>query len=353
MKKVLVFCAVIFLLLPCSAAQAKTLRLLTWNGYAPQELIDKFEKEFDCKVEVTISNNEDMIAKLIASRGGGFDLIQPSQDRITSGQEAGNIYQPLDYSRIDERLFIPSMLKAVKDNSQIDGKSYAVPFCWGTSALIVNKKQAPDAKSFKDLFDPAFKGRISYRLQRPILMAAAFALGYNPFALYNDEKAYKKMLGEVSKLLIESKPLVAEYWTTSNTLLEAMRSGKVVLAKGWDNDAFKLHAENPDLDFVAPDTGALGWIDTFVLSSGAENIDAAYDWINFIMRPENAAVFTNRENIPTASKDAGTFLDPAVKENFDRCLPPKVIDNIKWYPPLPARLESYEMMTLDMIRDAE
>ncbi len=30
---------------------------------------------------------------------------------------------------------------------------------------------------------------------------------------------------------------------------------------GWDNGGWKLHAENPDIDFVAPKSGALGWID--------------------------------------------------------------------------------------------
>ena len=46
-------------------AEAETLRMLTWGGYAPEELIKKFEAENpDIDVEVTLSNNEEMIAKL-------------------------------------------------------------------------------------------------------------------------------------------------------------------------------------------------------------------------------------------------------------------------------------------------
>lgn len=344
--------ALAFLLTPL-ALQAETLRLLTWKGYAPQELIDKFEKETGHKVQVTYTNNEEMIAKLIATRGGGFDLAQPSQDRVTSGQEAGKIYQPMDYSRIDESLFIPSMLDAVKQNTMVDGESYGAPFCWGTSALIVNQKYAPDASSFKDLFNPEYAGRVSYRMKRPIIIATAFALGYNPFELYADEAAYRKMLDEVAAKLIEGKPLVKNYWANGDSLLAAMRSGEVYVAEGWDNGAFKLHSENPDLDFVAPETGALGWIDTFVIPARAENLQAAYDWINFVMRPENAAVFTNLESTPTASKGATEYLAPEVKANFDRCLPPEVIDNIQWYPPVPAALESLELMALDKVRAAQ
>jgi spermidine/putrescine transport system substrate-binding protein len=60
------------------------LRVITWAGYAPQELLDKFTAETGYKVEITLSNNEEMISKLRATRGGGFDLAQPSQDRISS-----------------------------------------------------------------------------------------------------------------------------------------------------------------------------------------------------------------------------------------------------------------------------
>ena len=190
MKKVFVF-ALLAVFAMVGTAQAETLKLLTWKGYAPQKLIDTFEKETGINVEVTFSNNEEMIAKLRATRGAGFDLAQPSQDRISSVQAKYKLYQPLDYSKIESGLFIPSMLEAVKKNTLVNGKSHAVPFCWGTSGLIVNSDKAPGADSYKALIDPKYKGRVSYRLKRPTLIAMGFALGYDPFSLYDDPKAYK------------------------------------------------------------------------------------------------------------------------------------------------------------------
>ena len=73
-------------------AAADTLRLLTWGGYAPENVIAQFEKETGHHVEVTLSNNEEMIAKLRATGGGGFDLAQPSQDRIAGPQAEFGIY---------------------------------------------------------------------------------------------------------------------------------------------------------------------------------------------------------------------------------------------------------------------
>ena len=84
------------------AAQAETLRLLTWGSYAPEEVVRLFEEKYpDIDVEVTYSNNEEMIAKLRATRGAGFDLAQPSHDRIFAVQEEYGIYKPLDLSKID------------------------------------------------------------------------------------------------------------------------------------------------------------------------------------------------------------------------------------------------------------
>ncbi|NDV19884.1 extracellular solute-binding protein [Pseudodesulfovibrio sp. JC047] len=333
-------------------AHAETLKLLTWKGYAPPKLIEVFEKETGIKVEVTFSNNEEMIAKLRATRGAGFDLAQPSQDRISSVQKKFKLYQPLDYSKVDASLFVSSMLDAVKKNTLVDGKSYAAPFCWGTSGLVVNSEKAVGATSFKALLDPQYEGRVSYRLKRPTLIAMGFALGYDPFALYSDVEAYKAMLDKVAEALIDAKPLVKNYWANGDSLLESMRSEEVFVAMAWDAGGWKLHGDNAAIDFKAPSEGALGWIDTFAIPAKAKNVEAAYKWINFIMKPENAGYFTSQEKYGTASKGALEFVEKAVADNFARSFPPEVLDAVNWYPPVPAKLESIEGKILDKIKAA-
>jgi len=129
-----------------AASSSNVLRLITWSGYAPEELIAKFKEETGIEVQVILSNNEEMISKLRATRGGGFDLAQPSQDRISSVVAEYGIYQPIDYSKVDVDQLDPSLLAAVKKNTLVDGKSYAVPHVYGTSGLIVNFEKAPDVK---------------------------------------------------------------------------------------------------------------------------------------------------------------------------------------------------------------
>ena len=163
------------------AGAADTLRLLTWGSYAPENIIEMFEEETGIEVEVTFSNNEEMISKLRATGGGGFDLAQPSHDRIHAAQLEYNIYKPMDLSKIDTSVYDPSLLGAVKANTTIDGEVYSVPHFWGTSGLVVNKARAPDLKSFADLCDPQYEGRVSMRLKRTILIGMGYAMGEDPF----------------------------------------------------------------------------------------------------------------------------------------------------------------------------
>lgn len=346
----LVTAVLILLFTGSSVFAAETLKLLTWKGYAPKALVEKFEQQTGMKVEVTYSNNEEMIAKLRATRGSGFDLAQPSQDRISSVQAKYNIYQPMDYSKIKTAQIIPSMLKAVQNNTQVDSDSFAAPFCYGTSGLVVNKKFAPEAKDYDALVNPEYKGRISYRLKRPTLIAMAFNKGDDPFAKYGDEAAYKTLMEGIGADLIAAKPLVKNYWANGDALLELMRNNEVYVAMAWDNGGWKLHEQNPDIDFVAPASGALGWIDTFAIPAKAKNVEGAYRWINFMLEPENAAYFTNQEKYGTASRDAAQYLDAKIRENFSRSFTAADIDNIKWYPPVPARLESIEGKILDKVK---
>lgn len=336
-----------------SVAQADTLRLLTWGGYAPDDVVAMFEEQTGHTVEVTKSNNEEMIAKLRATGGGGFDLAQPSQDRIAGPQMEFDIYKPIDLSKIETGKFITSMLDATKKNTTVDGKVYGVPHVWGTSGLVLDTKKAADIKDYTDLCNPAYAGKVSYRLKRPTLIGFAFAMGMDPFAAYNDEAAYKDIIAKVEAKLKDCKSNVKAYWGGGDELMGLLRSGEVVASMAWDTGGWKLNSEMPDITFVAPKSGALGWIDTFALPRKTKAEDAAYKWINFVMRPEIAAMITAEAGNFTASKGADAYADAGLKAKFQASFPQAAIDNIKWYPTVPAGLEAIEGEALDRIKAAQ
>jgi len=65
-----------------------------------------------------------MISKLRATGGAGFDLAQPSQDRILGAQQEFRIYKPLDTSKVRLDEFLPELLDTIRKNATIDGKLY-------------------------------------------------------------------------------------------------------------------------------------------------------------------------------------------------------------------------------------
>ena len=334
-------------------AEQQTLRLLTWGNYAPENVVELFEKQHpNIKVEVTFSNNEEMVAKLRATSGSGFDLAQPSHDRIFSAQQEYNIYKPLDLSKIDTDKMDPKLLDGVKANTTIDGQVYAVPHEWGTSGIMVDKTKAPDIKNWSDLCDPQYKGRTSMRLRRTILLGMAFAMGKDPFAAYSDLAEYQKILDEVSEKLIACKDNLKAYWKGGDDLSALMLSGEVIASETWDSTAYKLFSQNQNIVFVPPATGALAWIDTFAMPRKGEADEAAYKWINFVMQPEIVTLMSAKSGAIVAVKDGISMMPEDKKVAVQTAFSAEDIANLKFFANIPAGLEDMEGKALEKIKAA-
>lgn len=159
-------------------------------------------------------------------------------------------------------------------------------------------------------------------------------------------------MAKVEAKLIECKPVVKTYWGGGDEIKNLLRSGEVVAAMAWDTGGWSLNEDNADITFVAPEAGALGWIDTFVLPKRGRADDAAYAWINFVMQPEIASMITNSAGNFTASKGGDADVTDALKARYQASFPQEAIDNIKWYPTVPANLETLEGAVLDRVKAA-
>jgi spermidine/putrescine transport system substrate-binding protein len=334
-----------------SSADDSKLRLITWADYAPADVIALFKKETGIQVQVTLSNNEEMISKLRATGGAGYDLAQPSQDRITGVQREFGIYRPFDLTRVKLEQFRPDMLEIIRHNATLDGKLYGLPYLWGGEGLVVNTKRA-HVTDYPDLCRPDLRGKTSIRLRRPTLMAFAFASGQDPFALYDNPSAYAALMERVGRTLSACKANVRFFFDNRDQLLNGMRSGELVAAMMWDTGGWALNRENPDIQFIVPRSGALGFLDTFALPAKGRNAAAAYAWINFTMRPDVAARITRSVGNWTAARGTEALVDPRMREQYNASFPQGAFTNIKWYPAIPWGLEELEGRILDRIKAA-
>ncbi|MBF2037431.1 MAG: extracellular solute-binding protein [Leptolyngbyaceae cyanobacterium T60_A2020_046] len=336
-----------------------TLRLLTWEGYAPDELIAKFEEETGVDVEVTyIADNGEIISKLKATGGEGYDLASPSVDNVKLAQEQFNIYQPIDMSRIENPdVLVQSLAEKVAEYSTVDGEVYSVPAVWGTSGLIVNTAEAPEVKSYKDLCDPQFAGRVTYRSRFPTFAGAMLALGYDPFKFSLEEPenvdGWRAMMEEAYTYLVDCKSNVKTYWTSRQENIDLMAKGETYLSQGWDGTGWVLSQENPDIKFIAPVEGALGWVDTFTIPAGAKNLDAVYAFINFMYRPENAGELTKGGGFLSPVKGSTDYWPEEIKVLVEESFPESALNNIQWYAPRPAAFDEVVNEYVEKLQVAE
>jgi spermidine/putrescine transport system substrate-binding protein len=321
------------------------LRLLTWEGYAPDELIAKFEEQTGVDVEVTyIADNGELTSKLQATGGEGYDLAAPSVDNVKLAQEQFNIYQPIDLDRIENPdVLVESLADKVAEYSTVDGEVYSIPAVWGTDGLIVNTKQAAAATSYKDLCNDQYAGRVTYRSRFPTFAGAMLALGYDPFTFVVQEpenlEGWTAMVEDAYNYLVDCKSNVKTYWTSRQENIDLMLKEETYLSQGWDGTGWVLSQENPDIKFIAPVEGALGWVDTFTIPAGAENLDAVYAFINFMYEPENAGELTKGGGFLSPVKGSTDYWPEEIKALVEESFPEQALDNIQWYAPRPAAFD--------------
>jgi spermidine/putrescine transport system substrate-binding protein len=260
-------------------------------------------------------------------------------------------YKPLDLTKLKLDEFQTEFLDIVRKNTTIDGKQYGLPYLWGTDGLVVNAKRTKIA-DYPDLCRADLKGKTAVRLKRPTLMAFAFAAGKDPFALYGDTKAYGALMDQVGAALIACKANFKFFYDNKDQLLNGIRTGEVIAAMMWDTGGWTLNRDNPDIQFVVPRSGALGWLDTFALPARGRNDAAAYAWINFTMRPENAARVIKSVGSFSAARNTEPLIDPRLKAQFAAAFPNNNLKSIHWYPAIPPGLEEMEGRVLDRVKAA-
>ena len=177
-------------------------------------------------------------------------------------------------------------------------------------------------------------------------------MGEDPFAAYDDLEKYQEILDKVAEKLIACKDNIKTYWNAGDDLMGLMRSGEVVASETWDSTAFRLYNENPNIVFVPPDTGAIAWIDTFTLPRKGKADDAAYKWINFVLRPEIVPLVSGSSGA-IAAVEGGVDLMPEDKRAaVQAAFTEEDIANLKFFANIPPGVEDMEGKTLERIKAA-
>jgi spermidine/putrescine transport system substrate-binding protein len=105
---------------------------------------------------------------------------------------------------------------------------------------------------------------------------------------------------------------------TGNDYAKDLAAGNVWACVAWSGDIIQLQADNPDLEFLIPETGAGIWSDNMMIPAHAEAPYGAETWMNYYYDPAVAAKVTAYVNyFPPISgmRKEVEKLDPGLAEN--------------------------------------
>ena len=289
-----------------TAHAAGDLFIYNWTDYTSPDLIKKFEAESGIKVTLdTYDSNETLLAKL-KSGSAGYDIVVISSDFVPIFAKEGLI-QKIDAPKIPGYDGIEARWKSPvwdKDNT------YTIPYDWGVTSFSVNTKFVKDPPdTLKTLFEPPeeAKGKVGmFGSPSEVISLAEVYLGMTP--CQTDTGNMKK----VSELLEAQAPAVKVY--NSDGIIDRQGSGETWIHEVWNGDSARARVNNPDIKFIFPKEGVVGWMDNVAVPASAKNPENAKKFIAFLMKPENSGLSSNFTHYASAITGASASYDPAMKD---------------------------------------
>lgn len=272
---------------PGGSSDATSFKLFTWAEYDDPDLMSSFGD-----IEITIFNsNEEAIQKLVAGGGnGGFDMVCPTGVYIPQ-MAAEGLLQELDLARITN---FANLDPAYANQDWDPGNKYSVCKNWGTTGWIYDKSVIErDITTWADFIDVAMNeasGQVSIIDTPPNLVGMYFwanGMDWNttdPAELASCEEFLVNEFAQHVKAF-DSYPGIN------------LTQGNYVMSMVWNGDARQglnavVEAGDDPANFGwgigAPETEL--WMDNWCILAGAANVDAAYNFINFILDPANSIV---------------------------------------------------------------
>ncbi|MGE5196138.1 MAG: ABC transporter substrate-binding protein, partial [Anaerolineae bacterium] len=260
---------------------ANAINIFVWGDILEPSVIQAFERETGIKVRLNYySSNEELIVKLKATRGVGYDLIIPSDYAIpTLVQE--DLLKQIDQTQFHhwEKLN-PRLLGHPFDPQN----RYSIPFEWEVFGFGIDKNQFKRSSfdaSWKLVFDPA---AIDYKIT--MINDPIEAILFGAFYLFGDvEHLTSDQLLQVKHLLIEQKKWIEAYTDFRGDYFLATKNCPLVVASS--SYIFRAMRKFPFIDFVMPKEGSFITIESLCIPKASKKEKLVYRLINFLFRPES------------------------------------------------------------------
>jgi spermidine/putrescine transport system substrate-binding protein len=265
-----------------STASAANLVISNWDGYMAPDAMDAFKAATGNTGEVVKhATNEEIMGKLVASGGKGYDVVFVSSPFAEVLNKLG-LAETIDASKVPN---LANLYPEAASLAYDPGNTFSVPYTWGTTGLCYRSDLVKaEPASWNDLLKPAddIKGKTTMlATDRWLLAAGQLADGFS----VNEVDPAK--MEQVKNTLIEAKKTLLAYDDT--TFYAKLVSGEALMVQAWDGWCNYGITDNKDIKYVIPKEGSDLWVDTMVVLKASENKDAAFQFINFMLDTKNHA----------------------------------------------------------------
>ena len=284
------------------------LEFANWPLYIDQDddgnspTIQQFEEAMGVDVNYTeaIEDNNSFFGTiqpaLAAGDDTGYDIIVMTDWMIGNMARLGYL-EPIDVER-DVPNFVANADPVYLERSYDPGNQYSVPWQSGITGIGYNPALVDEEiTSWAQLLDPAFIEK--YCGQIGMFVDARDAI--SSALLYNGVVPADSTMEDVEaaqQVLLDQAPCVRDYY--GNEYAQGLADGSLAITMAWSGDVFQLQFDNPDLQFVVPEEGAILWTDNMAIPKGAQHPNAALEMMNYVYDPEVAAQIAEYVNYITA-----------------------------------------------------
>ena len=307
------------------AAAEAVLNVYNWTDYIDFGVVQRFQQQTGIRVRYDVYDSlETLEGKLSAGRSG-YDLIVPTSEPTFARLVKAGALRPLDRDRIPNwKNLDPKLMARV---ATVDpGNRYGAIYLWGTVGLGVrlDKVKAIWPEAPLDSLDLLLKPENAARLAKCGLAVMDSATDVLPSVLAwlgkDPNSADPADLKAAEQALLAVRPHLRAI-PGSGALLDMLATGEICVALTYSGDVIQAAArareagKGVDLGYAAPKSGAHLWFDLLAIPADAPNPDAAQQFIDFVLRPENMAAITGQVRYPNAVPESRPLVAPAVRDD--------------------------------------
>jgi spermidine/putrescine transport system substrate-binding protein len=286
------------------------------DGVKTYPTLEAFQEQTGIEVNYSepVNDNEEYFAKirpiLAADKDVGVDSFVLT-DWMASKLINLDWLQQLDKANIPNFDNLTSTLKSPTFDPNRD---YSLPWQSGVTAIAYDSTLTDPITSISDLLtNPDLNGGITVlKEMRDTMGLILLDQGSDPADFTEDEWASALATLQAAK----DSGQIRQF--TGNNYAQLLAKGDIAACIAWSGDVIQLQFDNPNIEFVIPESGGMLWSDNMLVPINAQHKANAEEWMNYYYDPKVAAELAAWVNYicpVDGAQEELAKLDPKLAEN--------------------------------------